>query len=124
MDVNLDHDGGSGMEFCPECESLLYPQKNAKGKMVLKCRKCGTEIPLKKNTNVEPVKIKEELNHEEEDIPVIEDEIDTLPTRREICEKCGNDQAFYWQVQTRSADESMTTFFRCTKCKHTWREYE
>jgi DNA-directed RNA polymerase subunit M len=27
-------------------------------------------------------------------------------------------------VQTRRADESATQFFRCTKCGHTWREYE
>jgi len=92
--------------------------------MVLKCRKCGKEVALKKDAKIERVSIREELTHEIEDIPVIEDDIDTLPTRREICEKCGNDVAFYWQVQTRSADESMTTFFRCKKCKHTWREYE
>jgi DNA-directed RNA polymerase subunit M len=26
-------------------------------------------------------------------------------------------------VQTRSIDESMTQFYRCTKCGHTWRDY-
>jgi DNA-directed RNA polymerase subunit M len=29
----------------------------------------------------------------------------------------------WWMLQTRSADEATTQFFRCTKCKHTWRNY-
>ena len=37
------------------------------------------------------------------------------------CPKCGNKQAFWWIVQTDSADEPSTQFFRCTKCNHTWR---
>jgi len=37
------------------------------------------------------------------------------------CPKCGNRQAFWWIVQTDSADEPSTQFFRCTKCNHTWR---
>ena len=37
------------------------------------------------------------------------------------CTKCGNRQAFWWIVQTDSADEPSTQFFRCTKCNHTWR---
>ena len=37
------------------------------------------------------------------------------------CPKCGNKQAFWWMVQTDSADEPSTQFFRCTKCNHTWR---
>ncbi|RLG10996.1 MAG: transcription factor S, partial [Thaumarchaeota archaeon] len=41
-----------------------------------------------------------------------------------ICPKCGNREAYYWAVQTRSADEPMTRFFRCTKCGYTWREYD
>ena len=40
------------------------------------------------------------------------------------CEKCGNKEAFYWQIQTRAGDEPMTRFYRCTKCKETWREYD
>ena len=39
------------------------------------------------------------------------------------CPKCGNNVAYVWQVQTRSADESSTQFLRCTKCSHTVREY-
>ncbi len=51
---------------------------------------------------------------------------DALPdphpiTDTEVCSKCGNNQARWWIVQTDSADEPSTQFFRCTKCNHTWR---
>ncbi|CAO1631799.1 unnamed protein product [Parajaminaea phylloscopi] len=40
------------------------------------------------------------------------------------CPKCDHDRAYYFQLQVRSADEPMTTFYRCTKpsCTHQWRE--
>ena len=36
--------------------------------------------------------------------------------------KCGGKEAYYWLIQTRSADEPPTQFFKCVKCKHTWRD--
>jgi DNA-directed RNA polymerase subunit M len=39
----------------------------------------------------------------------------------EVCPKCGNNKARWWMVQTDSADEPSTQFFRCTKCNNTWR---
>eukprot|EP00438_Fugacium_kawagutii_P009483 Skav204856 [mRNA] locus=scaffold1883:169069:170282:- [translate_table: standard] len=38
--------------------------------------------------------------------------------------KCGHDRAYFRQMQTRSADEPMTTFYsyRCTSCAHNWKE--
>jgi DNA-directed RNA polymerase III subunit RPC11 len=38
------------------------------------------------------------------------------------CPKCDNDRAYFYQLQIRSADEPMTTFYRCTACTHQWRE--
>ena len=48
---------------------------------------------------------------------------DTMPTIEIECEKCGNNKAVWWMLQTRSADEPTTQFFRCTKCEYTWRNY-
>ena len=38
------------------------------------------------------------------------------------CPSCSNKQAYFMQIQTRSADEPMTTFYRCTSCHHQWQE--
>ncbi|MGB0725129.1 MAG: RPA12/RPB9/RPC11 RNA polymerase family protein, partial [Nitrosopumilus sp.] len=45
------------------------------------------------------------------------------PTIKIDCEKCGHDEAIWWMLQTRSADEPTTQFYRCTKCQYTWRNY-
>ncbi|PIN96825.1 MAG: hypothetical protein COU45_05870 [Nitrosopumilus sp. CG10_big_fil_rev_8_21_14_0_10_33_7] len=49
--------------------------------------------------------------------------VETLPTIKIECEKCGNDEAVWWMLQTRSADEPTTQFYRCSKCRYTWRNY-
>jgi DNA-directed RNA polymerase subunit M len=47
---------------------------------------------------------------------------DTDPTTDTVvCSKCENHEAYWWIVQTDTAEEPSTQFFRCTKCKHTWR---
>ena len=37
------------------------------------------------------------------------------------CRKCGKRETNYYQVQTRSADEPMTTFVTCLNCGNHWR---
>ena len=37
------------------------------------------------------------------------------------CRKCGSQKTTYYQLQTRSADEPMTTFVQCTQCPARWR---
>lgn len=38
------------------------------------------------------------------------------------CPKCGHGSAYFFEVQTRSADEPATLFLRCVRCTHQWRE--
>jgi DNA-directed RNA polymerase subunit M len=47
-----------------------------------------------------------------------------LPKVKEDCPDCGHDTAFFWTKQTRASDEPETKFYRCVKCKKTWREYQ
>ena len=37
------------------------------------------------------------------------------------CNKCKSNNCSYYQLQTRSADEPMTTFVTCTKCQRKWK---
>jgi DNA-directed RNA polymerase III subunit RPC11 len=40
------------------------------------------------------------------------------------CERggCNGTRAYFYQLQIRSADEPMTTFYKCTTCGNQWRE--
>ena len=37
------------------------------------------------------------------------------------CGKCGQRKTTYFQLQTRSADEPMTTFVQCVNCPNRWK---
>ena len=43
----------------------------------------------------------------------------------EKCPRCEHPRAYFMQLQTRSADEPMTTFYKCCnpQCGHQWREW-
>ena len=104
--------------FCPDCRSILHPKKY-KGKRTLACPSCGYVAKDPITTKItETVKEKKLLNLVDKNL---EDEV--LPKCEAKCEKCENKTAFYWLVQTRAGDEAETKFLKCTKCGHTWREY-
>ena len=39
-----------------------------------------------------------------------------------VSKQCGATKAYYRQMQIRSADEPMTTFYKCVECGSQWRE--
>jgi len=102
------------MMFCPKCKSIMIP-KVQKNKKQFVCG-CGYKQAA------ENVTITEEAEKAPE-IEVVEEKNTIDPIVDAECPKCGNMKAEYWEIQTRSADEPPTRFHRCTKCRHTWREY-
>lgn len=103
--------------FCPKCGSILIPKKEKdKKKLVCSCGYVSEES--------EKLRIKE-IVHKEKDVDVVDDNdhLNTLPKTEAECPKCKNKEAYYWLVQTRAGDEPQTKFLKCTKCKHTWRDY-
>jgi transcription factor S len=60
----------------------------------------------------------------QEAVAVVKQDEDEVHPQVEIkCPKCGNKKAYFWTMQTRASDESETKFYKCVKCKHTWRVY-
>ena len=59
------------------------------------------------------VKIKRDKNLTEENLSAATDEF--------TCWKCKMSSCTYYQLQTRSADEPMTTFVSCLKCGNRWK---
>ncbi|MCW4009573.1 MAG: transcription factor S [Candidatus Bathyarchaeota archaeon] len=111
------------MEFCPDCGSRLVPKKTENA-VSLVCPKCGY---VKQESDKLEVKVGAKVikHNIQQKVTIIgkDDQVNTMPTMRMECPKCGNMQVYVWQVQTRGGDESSTQFFRCTKCNHTFREY-
>ena len=100
------------MRFCPSCNGRLR-----KSDADLVCPKCG-------HSEGAPDKPCEQ-GPKDTALNVLEEEgAQDLPTVSAHCEKCGNGEAVWWMLQTRSADEATTQFYRCTKCGHTWRNYD
>jgi transcription elongation factor S-II len=63
------------------------------------------------------IKMKEkELRLENKFFPKIEANTDNF-----TCGKCKSKACTYYQLQTRSADEPMTTFVTCTNCGNRWK---
>ncbi len=113
------------MQFCPKCGNLMLPRRGDSGVMLV-CTVCGYSMQGT-SAAAGAYKLSVEVKHtEKEKTVVIETETPkVLPVTRDvICPKCGNGEAYYWIMQTRRADEPPTRFYRCTKCGHTWREYE
>ncbi len=106
------------IEFCQKCNSIMIPVKKGKN-TYLKCRNCGSE----RRTGVKSLKIMESVK-KKEGVTVLEKDITPLPLTEKLCPKCSHPRSHWWLQQTRTADEPPTQFFRCEKCKYTWREYK
>lgn len=101
------------MEFCEKCGSLI---SIIDGKA--SCAGCGRK--LKKKPKIES----SEKIEKAETIAVINEGQDEInPIVNITCNKCKHKEAYFWTMQTRAGDESETKFYRCVKCKFTWRVY-
>jgi len=101
------------MEFCQKCGAVLIQKRKRDG-----CPRCN--YSAKGHVKI---KTTEKIEEKKKVQVVSSKEVDTLPTINEKCKKCGNVEAYFWTVQTRSGDEAETKFFKCTKCEFNWREY-
>ena len=102
------------MEFCQKCGGIII-FKDEKAA----CAACG--FKLKKKPKVES---SEKIEKTDSIVVISEDsEESSYPVVEIKCPKCKNKKSYFWTRQTRAADESETKFYKCTKCKHSWRVY-
>jgi DNA-directed RNA polymerase subunit M len=114
------------MKFCPKCETRM---KSKIEENTFTCPRCGFSAMKNNGSKEAGFVTHSSLLYSDKNVgsslKVMDSEKgpDTLPTTSIDCPKCGNNNAFWWMLQTRSADEATTQFYRCTKCGHTWRNY-
>ncbi len=103
---------------------MLPKKKN--DKTILECVSCGYSLETS-NVQTNLYRISRKITHTERERIVVVDESKlprVLPVTKEvICPKCGYEEAYYWLMQTRRADEPPTRFFKCRRCGYVWREY-
>ncbi len=114
-----------GIKYCPRCGAVLYPRVRD-GVKELFCRRCGYTEPLDSGEEVYKIKSRVERSPKDKTIIIEGDQVPataSLLKGQITCPKCGGDEVYYWMMQTRSADEPPTRFYRCKRCGYTWREY-
>ena len=101
------------MEFCEKCGSVIV----ITGDKAI-CAACGHK--QKKKPKIEA---SEKIDKRETVAVIQEESANTYPVVQIKCPQCKHNEAYFWTTQTRAADESETKFYKCLKCKHTWRVY-
>ena len=113
------------MKFCPQCNAKMRPKKiidesssKTRPKSIIICSSCGYKEKSRRVT------VKEKKIEDTKNIKVVDSKaqkLQSMPTTKANCHKCGHDSAYFWEKQTSSLEEASTQFFRCAKCEHTWR---
>jgi len=105
------------MHFCPVCGNLLLIEEGSVG-MRFCCPTCPYrhDIQEKYSSNV---KIKKK---QVDDVLGGADAWENVDRTAAKCPYCSNNEAFFMQIQIRSADEPSTNFYRCCKCAKQWND--
>ncbi|KAJ2904911.1 hypothetical protein MKZ38_006952 [Zalerion maritima] len=107
--------------FCPTCSNLLTISPLAGGgSLRLECRTCPYQSAI--GTPIYSRRTYE--RKEREDIFGGAGAWDNAQKTKIKCAKegCNGQEAAFYTVQIRSADEPMTEFYKCMTCGNTWRQ--
>lgn len=115
------------LKFCPKCRGLMRPAKIG-GTMYLVCTRCGHRVEAASKEDLTAYSRAVKVQRTPRDKILVIDSTELPQTASLVrggvsCPKCGHDEVYAWMMQTRSADEPPTRFYRCARCKYTWREY-
>eukprot|EP00834_Sanchytrium_tribonematis_P003569 NODE_141_length_15967_cov_0.946118.p11 type:complete len:109 gc:universal NODE_141_length_15967_cov_0.946118:11769-11443(-) len=107
------------MIFCPNCGNMLLVEADQmEGRNRFSCPACPYIYKIRETYSFhQPLKKKQV-----DDVLGGEEAWKNVDATDTICPQCQHTRAYFMQVQTRSADEPSTIFYKCCSCKHLWRE--
>ena len=112
------------MQFCPHDGTLLqvhiYNQGTPASELRFFCPMCPYIHSPKKKHALDVPTTRKKID----DIMGGDAAWENVDRTAVTCPACSHGEAFFMQLQIRSADEPMTTFFKCAKkgCGHRWNE--
>ncbi|CAI5470677.1 unnamed protein product [Closterium sp. Yama58-4] len=109
------------MEFCPTCANMLLVEQAHMGREArFFCQTCPYVYGITRKISRRQLVVQKEVD----DVLGGEDAWKNVDKTEASCPKCGHSQAFFMQIQTRSADEPMTLFYKCCnmRCGYRWKE--
>ncbi|CBZ55158.1 hypothetical protein NCLIV_055830 [Neospora caninum Liverpool] len=102
--------------FCPTCHNMLLVRQEVT--MQFHCQTCPYVFNIK-----EKLTRKLPLTPKKADEPLDEHQEASRGAKAPAsCPKCSHTEAYFYEIQIRSADEPMTAFYCCCNCRFRWRE--
>lgn len=108
------------MQFCPTCANLLLISTASSSQSRFYCPTCPYVAPLSTTHRRRHQLPRKQVD----DVLGGADAWKNVDSTEAECGKCGEKRAYFMQIQTRSADEPMTTFYKCANhsCGYQWKE--
>ncbi|KAL5275311.1 POLR3K family protein [Megaselia abdita] len=105
--------------FCPQCGNILLIEEGNSG-LRFSCATCPYIFNIKQKITTKIYPKLKEVDHVMGGSAAWEN-VDSTEAE---CPECSHKRAYFMQIQTRSADEPMTTFYKCCNqiCGHNWRD--
>lgn len=106
------------MWFCPLDGTLLQITQSSSTQSLYICSTCPYAFPI-----TSTYKFSKKVNLERkvvDDILGGEKQWENVDRTMAVCPQCSYHEAYFMQMQIRSADEPMSVFYKCVKCSHQW----
>mmetsp|Transcript_35748 Transcript_35748/g.74383 ORF Transcript_35748/g.74383 Transcript_35748/m.74383 type:complete len:113 (-) Transcript_35748:1182-1520(-) len=111
------------MWFCPLDGTLLKVVSRtddpmAKAKSMFSCSTCPYSCPIIRSKSVKTASKRKQVD----DILGGAEAWEHVDRTMATCPACNNKEAYFQQIQIRSADEPMSVFYKCCKCSFQWND--